>query len=255
MATQVKKTNQKVSENIENEEMVEKTIEETKQETEPVGEDKDAIIQEMAKKLKEKDDKYSTLEKSFEEMQKQLTKFMSGAFSRNDNREDEDILVGCRAIYGGVLSTNDNRIVYKFECDEEKYISSEDLRTVFKESIRDTKKLFEQDIFYFVEEENYSKFKIKRRIDLSQENIVRILLLPTSSMIDEINTMTNRLIDFSTVHALQFEIVKMLIDPKNPLRDWKYDNRTALERYLNQRFDDLMASVGALELLGRKNFR
>lgn len=45
MATQVKKTNQKVSENIENEEMVEKTIEETKQETELVGEDKDAIFQ------------------------------------------------------------------------------------------------------------------------------------------------------------------------------------------------------------------
>ena len=109
--------------------------------------------------------------------------------------------------------------------------------------------MFEDDIFYFVNPEDYSRFKIKKRIDLSRENIIRILNLDPIKMIDEVNLLTNNLVDFAVMHNFQFEVVKLLIDKTNPLANWKYENRRHLERYLRQNFDDLEAAVGAIELL------
>lgn len=247
MATQIKKNkpenNDNVLENLDTQENIE-NAEQTNNE-----------VEELKKQLEAKNAEISNMSAMFATMQAQLNMLMNNQ-SKPSTDKSEDVLIGCRAVYGAVLATNDNKYVFKFECDEEKYIDSEDLKTVLKESGRDNKKLFEQDTFYFVNEEDYEKFKIKKRVDLSRENLIRILTKNDSyAMIDEINKMTNNLLNYSVTHAIQYEIVKMLIDTSNPLKDWKYENRTALERYINQKFDDLMASIGALELLGRKKFR
>lgn len=217
---------------------------------------KEDEIKKLKAELNERDKKLDEFSKNFAMMQAQMEMLMKANLnSKPNSNEDEEILVGCRGIMGGVLATSDGRYDYKFGCDEEKYISAYDLKEIFKESgLRDNKKSFERDFFYFVDENNYSKFKIKKRIDLSFENVKRILLLPVHDMIDEINLMTNNLINFQITHAFQYQVVKMLVNKSNPLSNWKYDNRVALENYIGQKFDSLMASIGAVELLGRKNF-
>lgn len=211
--------------------------------------------QKLKQENAEKDATIKLLQENFEKMQQQIEKLMKGNSQPTDNTEDKEVVVCCRAINGGVLGTADERYIIKFLCDEEKYVDVEDLKTIFRESgSRNVRKLFEEDVFYFKNAEDYSKFKIKKRIDLSRDNIIRILTSPVTKMIDEVNLLTNNLVDFSVVHNFQFEIVKMLVDPKNPLRDWKYENRNAMEKYLNRKFDDLMAAIGAIELIGRKKF-
>lgn len=218
-----------------------------------VKDTKDEEIEILRKENEEKDKKLDELSKNFALMQEQLAKLMSQPSMPSKSKDDdEDVLIGCRNIYGGCLATNDGRYSYTFTCDEEKYIAAEDLKIILRESGRNTRGLFEEDVFYFVNPDDYAKFKIKKRIDLSPENIVRILTTKnTHDMIDEINIITNNKVNFSALHSLQFAIVKLLIDKSNPLADWNYESRVVLERYLGQKFDDLMAAVGALELIPR----
>lgn len=242
MATQIKKTNNSTKTTI--------AKENNTQETATLLKDKQKEIEALQALNKEKDAKFEELSRNFMLMQEQLNALMEQKVtSTTTSQDDEDVLVGCRSIYGNCLTTSDGRYSYSFLCDEQKYISVEDLKMIFRDSGRNTRKMFEDDIFYFVNPEDYSRFKIKKRIDLSRENIIRILNLDPIKMIDEVNLLTNNLVDFAVMHNFQFEVVKLLIDKTNPLANWKYENRRHLERYLRQNFDDLEAAVGAIELL------
>lgn len=167
--------------------------------------------------------------------------------------EDEEILIGSRNIYGNCMATNDDRIHYSFLCDEEKYIPVENFKILLNESGRNLRKSFEEDSFYFVDPTNYERFKIKKKVDLSPENIKRILCLDSNAMIDEVNKLTDHLNrnNHALIYNFQFAVVKLLIDKNQPLKDWKYENRVRLEDYLGQKFDNLEAAVGALQLLKR----
>lgn len=248
---------QKAKKNIENSLNLENT---------DVDNDKDLIIESLKKdneKLKQENDdknkKVEELSKGFSELQEKLNFLLNSKQFTNTNstNSSEDVKVGFRGVYGGVLSTNDGSLQYKFESNETKYIDSEDLKLLFRETgLRNNKKLFEEDIFYFEDEKYYSTFKIKKKIDLSKENILRILTKPNvNDTIIELNKMTNNKIDFRIMHTFQFQVARLLIDNDSQLKNWDYSNRITLEKYLNQKFDDLLASLGAIELLGRTKFR
>lgn len=214
-------------------------------------------IEELKAQNEEKDNQIKELSLAIEKMQAQMEAFMKGATTVNGSLskdENEEVLIGCRGIYGGVLATSDNKLSFKFECDEERYIDSDDIKELFRDSKRKNKINFENDIFYFVDKKYYIKFKIKKRIDLSPDNISRILCLSTHDMIDEFNALTNNKNNFRIMHEFQFQVVKMLVKNDPRLFNWSYDNRHRLEEYIGQKFDNLLASVGALELLGRKKY-
>lgn len=221
-----------------------------------INKDED-LIKELKQSNEQKDKEIAELSKNMLNMQQQLNmimqQMMNNSRSAEKSTEYEEVIVGSRALYDTVLATSDDKLVIKFSCDEEKAIDVEDLRLLFKD-VRSNKLLFEEDTLYFVDPSNYERFKIKRKVDLSPENITRILLLPTHDMIDEINKMTNSLVDFRITNSLQFQIVKLLISKKRPLKEWSYESREVLERYIGKKFNDLMAAVGALEQLGRQTY-
>ena len=67
--------------------------------------------------------------------------------------------------------------------------------------------------------------------------------------------MTNNKIDFNILHTFQYQVARLIIDNDAKLKDWKYENRAALERYINKKFDDLLASMSAVEILGRIKYK
>lgn len=260
MAQSVKKSNNQQVKKVQAKENI--INEETNIENAQIIEEKEITstqnseLESLKQELKSKDDKVEELSKALEMMQAQMQAFINGASRQvqNNTRDNEDVLVGCRGIYGGVLATSDGRHTFKFECDEEKYIDSEDLRELFRDSSRNNKRNFEDDVFYFVDAKHYDKFKIRKRADLSPDNIVRILCLPPYKMIDEFNILTNNKNSFWTMQEFRFQVVKLLIKKDERLSRWPFESRIELEKYIGQSFDQLMASVGALELLGRKKY-
>ena len=259
MAQSVKKTNNQQVKKVQQKEVIK---EETNIENAQINEEKEvnttqnSELESLKQELKSKDNKVEELSKIIEMMQAQMQAFMNGTSRQMCSKTDdsEDVLVGCRGIYGGVLATSDGRHTFKFECDEEKYIDSDDLKELFRDSSRNNKRNFEDDVFYFVDAKHYDKFKIRKKADLSPDNIVRILCLSPYEMIDEFNILTNNKNSFWTMQEFRFQVVKLLVKKDVRLNNWSFESRRELEKYIGQNFDQLMASVGALELLGRKKY-
>lgn len=203
--------------------------------------------------------------KQIEQMQQQMQQ-MAAMFSMFQNagaqvgqqKGKENVLVGCRAFSGAVLSTKDESVQYNFEVGEEKEIPYDDLKLILKENgVRNNKRLFEKGLFYFVDEEDYRSFGIKPRVDLSVENIKRIVTEPDiDKMIREVKEITKDKVDWAVTHSLKFTIAQMWVDKENqPLKNWSYENRVALENYFGNKFDDLIAGIGLINFVKQSRNR
>lgn len=172
------------------------------------------------------------------------------------NEKDEEVVIGCRAFSGCPLSNLDESIAFKLECGEEKYILVDDLKELFKDNMyKHNKVLFQKGVFYFTDESNYERFRIKKEKDLTPSNICRILLLQDiNSVITEFNALTNSKTDATIMHTVLFMIAMLLDDEKRPLKDWDYDNRVVLEKYIGEtfKFDTIKANVNWYKYLGKQ---
>ena len=242
MATHIKKTNAAKSANDKSAEVKNIT---TKVETTP---EKNSVIENEIQKLREENaEKTQALDdmtKQLSTMQELINKLLANQSSGSS--DEGEVLVGCRFVNGAAMAPNDSRLKCEFACDEEKYVPVEDLKIYLKEAGRNLRTLFEIDGFYFVDQSNYDKFKIKKRIDLSHDKIKEILFAPTQhDMINRVNELTNNKKNFNVLHLFEYEICKMLIDPTTPLMGWDYANRTLLEDYIGIKFDELLARYSA----------
>lgn len=203
---------------------------------------------ELKTKLEKQENEFSN---KFNQMQAQmdaLLEIMKGKISTNNSpkniQEDEDITVGCRLFAGLGMVNADGTQTIVFRCGEKKYIPYEDLKSFLKENSRNNKALFANGLLFFYDEENYSRFKIKKIVDLDEQHIIDILTTPdTNQMIGKINELTNNLRKESVLHTLKFMIADMLIRDASKLKNFTYDNRDALEKYIGVKFDTLISNA------------
>lgn len=212
----------------------------------------------IKKRNKELEKQMQDLNKTLIAMQSQLSSLSQIANNDDNikNEKDEEIIIGCRAFSGCPISNLDESIAFKLECGEEKYVLVDDLKELLKDNMyKHNKVLFQKGIFYFVDEKNYDRFRIKKEKDLTPENICRILLLEDSNkMITEFNALTNSKADATIMHTVLFMIAMLLDDENRPLKDWDYDNRVILEKYIGEtfKFDTIKANVNWYKYLGKK---
>lgn len=207
---------------------------------------------EYEKIIEEQKRTIETMQAQMVEMQKQFSSMLAimnngGNAQKEEKREKEYVRVGCRTFSGATLCTKDESIQYLFEAGDVKDILAEDMKLIFRDSgLRNNKALFEKGLFYFLDEEDYNTYGIRPRVDLSVENIKRIVTQhDVDKMIREVKEMTKDKADLSIVHSLKFTIAQMWIDKENqPLKNWSYENRVALENYFGNKFDDLIANIG-----------
>jgi hypothetical protein len=209
---------------------------------------------ELKTKLEKQENEFSS---KFNQMQSQmdaLLEIMKGKVPTNNSpkniQEDEDIAVGCRLFAGLGMVNADGTQTIVFRCGEKKYIPYEDLKSFLKENSRNNKALFANGLLFFYDEENYSRFKIKKIVDLDEQHIVDILTTPdTNQMIGKINELTNNLRKESVLHTLKFMIADMLIRDASKLKNFTYDNRDALEKYIGVKFDTLISNANMYKFL------
>lgn len=153
------------------------------------------------------------------------------------------------------LESNDGSVSVSFRHGEVKTVSDDDIRLLLKEGgYRKNKRLFEQDLFVFVNEEDYKKFNVTKRKDLSPDHIKAIVTCKdTTEMLKQIDELTNKGVNRSVMHILLYTLVEMLQDPAMPLRNWNYDSRKALEEHLHIKLDDLVAYSFVYPFLREQN--
>lgn len=256
MAEQIKETK---STNVKQGTQTASKSQSTKTSTAPNAKDKEItkLKAENSKLEKIISEQKSDFDSKMQDMEMKINLLMATLTQSSKNAKTEtaeeakEVVVGCRAFSGAALSTSDGTICYIFKGGEEKHIDIEDLKTLLRESgVRNNKTLFADGLFYFIDEKMYKEFRIKRTSDLSKENIIKLLLVDdVDEMLRGIKDFTNNKSKMAVTHTMQFMIAQMLIDESNPLAFWKYENRKALETYLENRFDDLIAQSGIFNII------
>ena len=156
---------------------------------------------------------------------------------------DNEVIIGCRILQGvgwGDPAKDEGEIRLRF--NEEQTVTVSDMKKFFRQaSIR---KLFEDGICYFVNEEDYALFNIRKHIDLSGENLLEILSGDVNSIIRELDKMTESKKNGSIVNCMVFRICDRI--RKNELK-WDYYTRKAIEDYFGVEFDRGIMTLNALQ--------
>lgn len=206
------------------------------------------------KKPTRKDKRIAELEAMLAQQSEQIAMLLANMNTKQTSavaQPTEDVVVISRNFMDTALESSDGSVTISFRTGEPKYVSVEDMRLLLKEDARHhNRKFFEQGLFYFANEDDYARFKLTKRVDLSPEAVKDIILTENADeMTRKIDALTNKQQNKSILHIFLYEIVEMLEDSSNPLRNWSYDSRAKLEDYVGIKLDTLRARAGVFAIL------
>lgn len=164
--------------------------------------------------------------------------------------DEEPVVVVSRFFSDTILEAPNGSFNVTLKCAKPMVVDFEDMKEILKETTyHHYKKLFEDDLLYFQNEGDYKRFNIKRKIDLSDTSLKRILFLPEKEMLEKMNELTLNRRNQNMIHVITFKVAEMLVKESKPLKGWDYDNRKALEEYLSIKFDQIIAMTGLYDVI------
>lgn len=206
-------------------------------------------IEKREEPIEEKEnEEVTTLKQQIEEMKKAMESLMSNKATEPSKvyvkEADNEVVIGCRILQGvgwGDPNKDEGEIILGF--NEEQTVTVSDMRKFFrKPSIR---KLFEDGICYFANEEDYVLFNIRKYKDLSNDNLINILEKEnTNDVIRELDKITESKKNSSIVNCIVFRICDMI---RNNELKWDYYTRKAIEDYFGVEFDRGILTLKALQ--------
>lgn len=206
-----------------------------------------APLQSETKEISKLKDENKLLQEQIEKTNEMLNMLKQQILNSNFNapeKKERVSTIGCRLFNGGSLSSLNGDIIYDFRCGEEIDIDETDLKVIFKNHLYNNKFLFIKGMFYFVNEEDYDYYKIKRTVDLSEDYIINCLTeLDYNSCIAEFARITKQGSDYNVKNTLLFQIALILINKPLALETWGYEHRANVEKYFNVKFDELSNTV------------
>ena len=212
-----------------------------KTEAELALEAKDKEIQEMKTQMEMQEMK---TQMEMQEMKIQMEMLMKQMMTTNQSVQvgktnDIDVAVGCRALNGACLANKNGDIEYNIKYKEIDYIPYNELKECFKSNVNNYKDLFAKGIFYFEDEAMYDEFMIKNRIDLSEENLVKILLSNQVPFLDKLYIRGQKdVVLYMTVLYLVAELYS-----EGKLNEWSWDGRNTFETHYKIRLDDIVRQI------------
>lgn len=207
------------------------------------------------RKPTKKDQRIAELEEMLAKQNEQIAMLLANMNVKQNSATaqstEEDAIVISRNFMDTALESSDGSVMISFRTGEPKHVSADDMRLLLKEDARHhNRKFFEQGLFYFENEADYARFKLTKRVDLSAEAVKDILFTENvDEMVRKIDALTNKQQNKSILHIFLYEIVEMLEDSSNPLRNWSYDSRAKLEDYVGIKLDTLRARAGIFAIL------
>ena len=152
---------------------------------------------------------------------------------------DIEVAIGCRALNGACLANKSGDIEYNIRYKDVEYIPYNELKECFKSNVNNYKDLFAKGIFYFEDETMYDEFGVKNRIDLSEENLIKILLANQVPFLDKLYIRGQKdVVLYMTVLYLVAELYS-----EGKLNEWSWDGRNTFETHYKIRLDDIVRQI------------
>ena len=198
-----------------------------------------ALVEENASLKKELEE----MMKNYKDMQLQLQNMLIAQQSQvlsSNKVGDGSAIVGCRIFNGATLSSQGGDISIAIPYLGEEEITYSELKEIFKSPFN-YKNMFKKGILYFVNEEDYTRFSVKPEIDLSDENLIKILSEKSyTDIVTYFQTITKDKKDLMEVFALIYQVARLIDDKKV---DLDYEIRSNLEKYFDVEFSALIYNL------------
>lgn len=164
--------------------------------------------------------------------------------------DEAPVTVVSRFFSDTALESPDHTLNVVLKCAKPTVIDFEDMKELLKETAyHHYKKLFEENLLYFTNEDDYKRFNIKRKIELSDATIKDILFLPQEQMLEKMNELTGNKRNYNMSNVLIYTIAEMLVKASKPLKGWDYESRVALETYFSVKFDQIIQMTGMYDII------
>ena len=215
-----------------------------------IVETKDEIIETEVDEKTEVELALEAKDKEMQEMKIQmemLMKQMAQMATMNQNVQmgkpnDIEVVVGCRALNGACLANKSGDIEYNIKYREVESIPYNELKECFKSNVNNYKDLFAKGIFYFEDEAMYDEFGVKNRIDLSEENLTKILLSNQVPFLDKLYVRGQKdVVLYMTVLYLVAELYS-----EGKLNNWSWEGRNIFESHYKIRLDDIIRQIQSI---------
>lgn len=140
--------------------------------------------------------------------------------------EEEEIEIGTYMVQGVGLTAGD--IEVKISTEMPQGLPLSDVKKLLRK--QEIRRLFEDGVCYFINEEDYALLKVKRKVDLSQKNIKSILLKDNiQDIIKDLKYMTSDLKDATITHCLIYNICDLI--RKGEIPELNYYVRKDIESF------------------------
>jgi hypothetical protein len=202
-----------------------------------------------------RDEQIRLLNEQLEEMRKQMSALqkMQAQTANTATRypvDEAPVTIVSRFFSDTALESPDHTLNLILKCAVPTVVDYDDMKEFLKETAyHHYKKLFEEDLLYFTDEADYKRFNIKRKTDLSEAALKKILFLPIEQMLEKMNELTGNKRNYNMIHVLIYRIAEMLVEPSKPLKGWDYENRVALEKYFSIIFDQIIQMTGMYDII------
>ena len=190
--------------------------------------------------LEAKDKEVQEMKIQIEMLMKQMTQMVTmNQGVQVGKANDIEVAIGCRALNGACLANKSGDIEYNIRYKDVEYIPYNELKECFKSNVNNYKDLFAKGIFYFEDETIYDEFGVKNRIDLSEENLIKILLANQVPFLDKLYIRGQKdVVLYMTVLYLVAELYS-----EGKLNEWSWDGRNTFETHYKIRLDDIVRQI------------
>ena len=198
--------------------------------------EKDEKSNTEVEELKEKNAEY---EKQLEEMKIMMENMKSAIQNMSQSNlittvSEQEVEIGTYMIQGIGLTSTDGTISISIPYNFSQSLSLAEVKNLLrKQGIRE---LFEDGVCYFTKPEDYKVVGVTKKIDLSDENLVRLASARnTQASIREFNIMTSNFKNSTVTNCIIYRICNLIANGK--LSEMDYRSRKDLEDYFGIPFE------------------
>lgn len=207
-------------------------------------------VEESKSEVNNEPSEVELLKAQIEEMKKAMAEMTKKASEPSKSiivKEAEDeVEIGCRMLQGIGLTSDDGTVYISLSFDDVQSLTINEMKKLFRRAY--IKRLFEDGICYFVDEESYQLFNIRKHKDLSEETLVSLLTSGSvNDIIKELDVITENKRNSNVLNCVIYRICNMI--RKGQLKDWDYYIRKGIESYFGTEFDRGISILNSLDAL------
>lgn len=238
MEKDIKKTiKPKVIKNIDNKDSNKISIDNEKDELLRKTKEQEEVILNLTKQNNESMSTLGILQKQMQDMQQAFIQMQSNSqnTSNSNTTSSKSFEIGSRLINGITLYDPKRVVEREIPSNQIIEVNEYEIEMLLKSPL--VKNLIKDDVVYFVDKDDYERFKIYEHSDLSDEFIMKLV---TDSSADQLTSKLDKLTknkrNHQVLHSIFYRIVELTTDGK--LHRMNYNSRNAIEKYFRFSIDN-----------------